>query len=135
MFKIWKFPQQMRMARCTSTQQQSESRYLPTLIGNVYLPFSNRTSYFLPQPASFMSSLASLSSLTFSLKIKCPSQNKTILSPQHMTMPKNSVCHSQLIHGFTQAQHVHRIIRSWTAAASQRMAFLKVKLTHVASAD
>ena len=34
-----------------------------------------------------------------------------ILSPQHMTIPANAVCHSQLINGFTQTQHQHKILR------------------------
>ena len=36
----------------------------------------------------------------------------TILSPQHMTIPTNTVCHSQLIYCFIQAQHQHQIPRS-----------------------
>ena len=31
----------------------------------------------------------------------------TILYPQHMTIPMNTVCHSQLIYGCIQTQHQH----------------------------
>ena len=35
--------------------------------------------------------------LTFNLKVLCPSQDMTILFPQHITIPTNTVCHSQQI--------------------------------------
>ena len=68
MSKIWQYLQQVRVARFTSTQQQSCLRQHSTLIGKVHLPFSNQPSHFLPQRAVSMSSSAFLS-LTFYLKI------------------------------------------------------------------
>ena len=38
----------------------------------------------------------------------------TILSPQHMTISTNTVCHSQLIFGFIQTQHENQIGRSFS---------------------
>ena len=35
--------------------------------------------------------------LTFNLKVKCPSQDMTITSPQHMTIPMSTVYRSQLV--------------------------------------
>ena len=58
-------------------------------------PCLTQPSHFLPQPASAMSSLACLSlnslPLTFSLKVYCPAQDLTILSPQHIIIPLNTV--------------------------------------------
>ena len=101
----------MRVARFTSTQQQSDLHQHSTLISNVHLSFSNQPSYFHPQPTSSMSSLASPSSLDHQPQIYCPSQDMTILSPQHMTIPTNTVYHSQLSNSFIQTQHEHQIYR------------------------
>ena len=38
----------------------------------------------------------------------------TILSPQHMTMPTNTVFHCQLSYGFLLALHEHQICRSFS---------------------
>ena len=62
MFEIWQYPQQVRMARFTSTKQQSCLCRHSTLISKEHLPFSNQPSHILPQPAFFMSSSASFSS-------------------------------------------------------------------------
>ena len=43
-----------------------------------------------------------------------PFSNMTVLSPQHMTIPANTVCHSQLLYGFIQTQHEHQICRSFS---------------------
>ena len=98
----------MRVARSTSNYYQSGLLQHSTVIGKVHLPFSNQPSHFLPQPASSMSSSASLSSFD------PQSQNlMTILSPQHITIPTNTVNHSQLlIYGFTQTQHQHQNLRT-----------------------
>ena len=60
MYKIWQYPQQVRLTAFTSTQQQSSLCWHSTLNGKVHLPFSNQPSYFLPHPVSSMSSSASL---------------------------------------------------------------------------
>ena len=109
MFKIRQYPHQVRLARFTSTQQQSDLRRHPTMIGKVHLPFTNQPSHFLPQPAFSMSSSASLSS--FDLQ---PFSRHGVLSSQHMTIPTSIVCHGQLIYGFIQTQHEHQIRRSFS---------------------
>ena len=52
--------------------------------------------------------------LAFNLKIQCPSQDMTILFPQHIAMPMNTVCHSQLVYSFLQTQHEHEICASFS---------------------
>ena len=52
--------------------------------------------------------------LSFSLKIYCHSYDMTILSPLHMTIPMNTVCHGQLIYGFHQTLHEHQICRTFS---------------------
>ena len=94
----------MRVARFTSTQQQSCLRRHSILNGKVHLPFSSQPSYFLP--------------LTFNLKILSPSYDVTILSPQHLTISTNTACHSQLIYIFIQTQHEHQICRSFSVFLS-----------------
>ena len=103
MFKIWWYPQQMRAVKLTSTQQQSCLLQHSTLICKVHLLFSNQPSHFLPQPASSMSYSASLSS--FDLEISHPSQDMTVLSPQHMTIPTNTACYSQCRHVHHNVYH------------------------------
>ena len=110
--KIWQYPQQMRVARFTSTQQQSCLSQHSTLNGKVHLSFSNQPSYFLPQPAISKSSMASHSS--FDLQPHFTSQDVNILYFQHMTIPTNTVCHSQLISSFLQTQNEHEIHRSFS---------------------
>ena len=110
--RIWLYPQQVRLARFTSTQQQSCLRQHYTLISKVHLPISIQSSHFLHQPASFLSYLASLSSFDLQAQNLMPfSKQMTILSPQHMTIPANTVCHSQLIYGVAQTQYEHQICR------------------------
>ena len=55
-------PQEVTVARLTSTQQQSDYCQHSNLISKVHFPFSNQSSHFLPQPASFMSCSAYISS-------------------------------------------------------------------------
>ena len=113
MCKIWSYPQQVRVARFTSTQQQSDLHQHSTLIGKVHLLFSNQHSHFflnLPFPCPLRPTFLPL---TFNLKIQCLSQDMTIFSPQHITIPMNTVCHSQLIYGFVQTQHEHQIHRTF----------------------
>ena len=38
--------------------------------------------------------------LTIDLKLHCPFQDMTILTPQHMTIPTSAACHRKLIFGF-----------------------------------
>ena len=40
--------------------------------------------------------------------------NTLTLSPQHMTIPTNTACHSQLVYSFLQTQHEHQIHRSFS---------------------
>ena len=101
------------MAKFTSTQQQSDQCQHFTSIGNVDLPFSNQPSSFLPQPAFSMSSSACLSSFDLQTK-NLIALLKTTLYPQHMNIPTNTVCHSQLIYSFTQTQHEHQFHRSFS---------------------
>ena len=62
-----------------------------------------------------MSYLASLSSFELQpLNIMPFSRHHHPLSPQQMTIPTNTVCHSQLIYGFTPTQHEHQICRSFS---------------------
>ena len=103
-------PQQMRVARSTSTQCQSDYYQHSTLINIAHLPFSNQPSCFVPQPASSMFSSASISSFDILPQIQCPSQDMTILSPQHI--PPNTVYHSQLFYAFILNQH--QVINSFS---------------------
>ena len=113
-------PQQMRVARSTSTQCQSDYYQHSTLINIAHLPFSNQLSCFVPQPSSSMFSSAFISSFDLLPQIQCPSQDMTILSPQHI--PPNTVYHSQLFYAFIQNQHqllfdlsdvLHRLLSAW----------------------
>ena len=113
MIKIWWYHQQVRVARFSSTQQQSCLRRHPTLISKVHLPFSNQPSHFLVHPAFSMSSSASLSS--FDLQTK-----KLIPFSRHSHPPSSTHNHtnehyqSQLIYGFIQTQHEHHICTSFS---------------------
>ena len=51
MSKILLCPQQMRVAKFTSTQHQCDLYQHSTMIGKGHLPLSNQPSHFLPQPA------------------------------------------------------------------------------------
>ena len=112
MFKIWLYPQQERVAGFTPTQQQS---YLCQLRSAqcIFPSQTNLHTFFLnlffPCPLQ-----PPFPPLTFNLKIQCPSQNMTVLSPRLMTIPSDTVCHSQLIYGFTLTQHEHQICRSFS---------------------
>ena len=64
----------------------------------VHLPFTNQPSHFLPQPASS----ASLSSFDLQPQIQNP--------PQHMTIPTNTDCQSQMIHCFIHNQHQYQVL-------------------------
>ena len=81
------------LANCTFHSQTN----LHTFILNLLFPCPLRPP-FLP--------------LTCNLKIQGPSRDITILSPKHMTIPTNIVCHSQLIHCFNQTKHEHQIRKS-----------------------
>ena len=66
MFNIWLYPQQVRVARFTSTHQQSDLRKQFTSSSNVHLPFSSQPHTFslnlhFPCPLSDLP-LSSLSS-------------------------------------------------------------------------
>ena len=83
------------------------------MIGKVHLPSqTNLHTFFLnhlpPCPPK-----RPFPPLTFNHKIKCHSQDMTIHSPQHMTIPTNTVCHNQLIDSFFQTQHQHQVLRSF----------------------
>ena len=83
------------------------------MISKVNIACSSLTSHFLPQSASSMSSLDSFFSFDLQPQILMPfSRHDHPLSTQ--TIPTNSVCHSQLIYGFIQAQHQHQICRSFS---------------------
>ena len=109
--------QQVTVARFTSTQKRSCLRQHSTLNGKVHLSFSKQPSYFPPQPAFSMSSLASPSSFDLQPQNLMPSYDMTILSPQHMTITTNTYFHSQLIYCFLQNQHEHQICRSLSVFA------------------
>ena len=74
MCKIMQYPQQVRVARFSSTHPQSDLHRHSTLIGKVHHPFSNQSSHFLPQPASFMCSSAFLSSFDPQPQILMPNE-------------------------------------------------------------
>ena len=59
---IW-YPQLVRVARFSSTQQQSDLHQHSTLIGKMHLPFLNQPSHLLFQSSFFVSSSASHSSI------------------------------------------------------------------------
>ena len=67
-----------------------------------YLPSQERerekeSTLYNPQP-SFLP-------LTFNIKVHCRSHDMTTRLHQHMSIPMNTVCHSQTIHSFLQTQH------------------------------
>ena len=78
----------MRVARFTSTMQQSDLRQHSTLIGKVHLSFSSQPSYFLPQPAFSTSSSASLSSFVIQPQYLIPfsRHDHPLSSTHHETM-------------------------------------------------
>ena len=50
MFEIWLYPLHVRVARFSSTQQQSDLCQLSNLIFKVHLPFSSQPSFFINLP-------------------------------------------------------------------------------------
>ena len=52
--------------------------------------------------------------LTFNLNIYCHSHDKNVLSPQHMDIPMNTICHKKMIYCFLQTQHQKQILRSFS---------------------
>ena len=100
MFEMWQYPQHVRVARFTSTQQQSDLWQHFTSIRKVHLPFSTKL-----HTISSMSSLASLSSFDLQSQNLMPfSRHDHTVSSTH-DHTTNTVCHSQLIYGFIQTQH------------------------------
>ena len=78
------------------------------------------TSSLIRQTIIFSSSIClfhisslSLSSFDFQSVTVMPSQDVTILSPLHMTIPTNTVCHSIAIYCFIQTQHQHEVVSSF----------------------
>ena len=113
MYKIWSYPQQVRVTKFTSTQQQSDVHQHSTMIGKVHLPFSNKPSHFLPQPDFSMSSSASLSSFDVQPQNLIPfSRHDPPLSSTHDHT--NEQCHSQQNHSLIQTQLQHQIHRSFS---------------------
>ena len=113
MFKIWLYPQQVRVARFISTQQQSCLRRHSTLNDKLHPSFSNQPSHFLPQPTFFMSSFTSPSSFDLWPQNLMPFLGCQLsLSSAHDHT--NEHYYSQLIHSFLKAQHEHQIRRSFS---------------------